>query len=95
MGKNYMFDKAKLGQIMTCIISVFVNFACELGQIMTRYDLWARRFILSNVRIDSQLDLILILVNFSCELEQIMTNYDFQEARRLILSNVRTDFNLT
>ena len=29
-------DKHKLGQIMTCLISVLVNFPCELGQIMTR-----------------------------------------------------------
>ena len=36
------------------IISLLVDFSCELGQIMTRYDiLWARRVILSNVRTDS------------------------------------------
>ena len=40
-----------------------------------------------------QLDLILLLVNFSCELGQIMTRYDFLWARRVILSNVRTDSN--
>ena len=61
----------------TGVISLLaVNFSCELGQIMTRYDfLLARRVILSNVRTDSQLDLIL-LVNFACELGQIMTRYD-------------------
>ena len=42
-----------------------------------------------------QLYLILILVNFSCELGQIMTRYDFLKARRMILSNVQTDSNLT
>ena len=35
------------------------------------------------------------LVNFSCELEQIMTKYDFLDARRVILSNVQTNSNLT
>ena len=40
---------------------------------MTRYDfLLHRQLILSNVRTDSQLNLIL-LINFSCELGQIMT----------------------
>ena len=35
------------------LISLLVNFSCELGQIMTRYDfLWARAVILSNVRTD-------------------------------------------
>ena len=39
---------------------------------MTRYDfLGVRQVIMSNVRTDSQLDLILILVNFSCELGKI------------------------
>ena len=48
---------------------------------MTRYDfLEARRVILSHVRTDSQLALILILVNFVYELGQIMTRCDFQEA---------------
>ena len=35
------------------------------------------------------------LINFSCELGQIMTRYDFQEARWVILSNVRTDYDFT
>ena len=35
------------------LISLLVNFSCELGQIMTRYDfLWARWVILSNVWTD-------------------------------------------
>ena len=42
-----------------------------------------------------QLDLIPLLVNFSYELGQIMTRYYFIWARWVILSNVRTDFNLT
>ena len=42
-----------------------------------------------------QLDLILLLVNFSYELGYIMTRYDLLEARRVILSNVRPDSNLT
>ena len=33
--------------------------------------------------------------NFSCKLGQIMTRYDFLWARWVILSNVRTDLNLT
>ena len=37
-------DKPKLRPIVTFLISVLANFACELGQIMTIYDLlWARR----------------------------------------------------
>ena len=32
---------------MDYLISILVNFPCELGQIMTRYDfLWAKRMIL-------------------------------------------------
>ena len=42
-----------------------------------------------------ELDLISLLANFSCELGQIMTRYDFLWAIRVILSNVRTDLNLT
>ena len=42
-----------------------------------------------------ELDLISLLVNFSCELGPIMTKYDFLWARWVILSNVRTDLNLT
>ena len=76
------------------LISLLVNFSCELGQIMTRYDfLLARRVILSNVRTDS--NLTYLLINFSCELGQIMTRYDLLGARRVILSNVQTDSNLT
>ena len=38
------------------LISLLVNFSCELGQIMTRYDfLWARWVILSNVWTDLNL----------------------------------------
>ena len=36
-----------------------------------------------------------ILVNFAHELAQIITTYDFLSATQAILSNVRTDFNLT
>ena len=42
-----------------------------------------------------QHDLISILVNFSCQLGQIMTRYDFQEARWVISSNDRTNYNFT
>ena len=52
-------DKTKLEQIITgpaFVLSLLVNFSCELEQIMTRYDfLWAMRVILSNVRTDSNL----------------------------------------
>ena len=38
------------------LISLLVNFSCELGQIMTRYDfLWAKWVILSTVRTDLNL----------------------------------------
>ena len=36
-----------------------------------------------------------LLVNFSHELVQIMTTYDFLSGKQSILSNVRSDFNLT
>ena len=41
-----------------------------------------------------ELDLISILVNILYEFGQIMTRYDFLLARRVILSNVRTDSQL-
>ena len=48
---NVRTDKFELD-----IISLLVNFSCELGQRMTRYDfLWARWVILSNVRTDLNL----------------------------------------
>ena len=38
------------------LISLLVNFSCELGHIMIRYDfLWAIRVILRNVRTDLNL----------------------------------------
>ena len=41
------------------LISLLVNFSCELGQRMTRYDfLWARWVILSNVRTDLNFTLL-------------------------------------
>ena len=82
-------------QLELDLISLLVNFSCELGQIMTRYDfLLPRRVIVSNVLTDSQLNLIL-LVNFSCELGQIIPIYDLLGARRVILNNIQTDFNFT
>ena len=42
-----------------------------------------------------KLDLISRLVNFSGELGKIMTKYVLLGARRVILSNVQTDSNLT
>ena len=43
----------------------------------------------------NRLDLISLLVNFSHELAHIMTTYDFLWAKEVILSNFRTDCNLT
>ena len=60
------------------LISLLVNFSCELGPIMTRYDfIWAKCVILSNVRTDLNFTPDFTLVNFACELGQIMTRYDF------------------
>ena len=42
-----------------------------------------------------QLDITSRWVNFSYEMGQIMIIYDFMKARRVILSNVRTDSHLT
>ena len=38
---------------------------------------------------------MLLLVNFSYELGIIIIRYDFLEARWMILSNIRTNFNLS
>ena len=64
------------------LILLLVNFLCELGQIMTRYDfLWVRCRDSEQCSNRLELDLISLLVNFSCELGQIMTRYDFLWAR--------------
>ena len=57
------------------------------------YLLLDRRGILSNVRNDSNLTYYFSNVGiFSSELgKQVMSRYDFPEARRAILSNVRTE----
>ena len=69
-------------QLQLDLILLLVNFLCELGQIMTRYDLLgARRVILSNVQTDSQLELISILVNFSYELGQIGGSFEKSGAK--------------
>ena len=56
MDKHLFWDQIrvdKIGPNNNDIISLLVNFSCELGQIMIRYDfLWARLVILSNVRTD-------------------------------------------
>ena len=61
------------------LISLLVNFLCELGQIIARYDfLWARSMSDSEQCFNQlELDLISLLFNFACELGQIMTRYDF------------------
>ena len=47
-------DKPKKGKHNDYLISLLVNFSCEMGQIMNMYDfLEARWVILSNVRTDS------------------------------------------
>ena len=56
------------------LISLLVNFSCELGPIMTKYDfLWARLVIMSNVRIDLKIpsplflkDIFAIVIVPSC-----------------------------
>ena len=62
------------------LISLLVNFSCELGKIMTRYDFLS----MSDSEQCSnrlELDLISLLVNFLCGLGQIITRYDFLWAR--------------
>ena len=47
-------NKHNLGQTMTYLISDWITFHVDWGQIIIRYDLiWERRVILSNVRTDS------------------------------------------
>ena len=79
------------------LISHFVNFSCELGQINSRYVfLLTRGVILSNVRTDSQLDINSLLGQLSIyELGQIMTRYDFLWTKKVILSNIQTESNFT
>ena len=72
---------------------ISINFSCELGQIMTRYDFlsvwWARRVILSNVQTNSKRPNFefgsFFLVNWGQWLSD-----DFLWARRVILSDVQT-----
>ena len=74
---------------MTYLISVLVNFSCELVQIMTRYDFqeaWKCDFEKCSNRL--QLDLISLLVNLLDEFGQIMASFYFIEFVRVILSNV-------
>ena len=53
------------------LISLLVHCSCEFGQIVTRYNsLYARRVILSNVRNNSQLDLISI--SFLLQFENVI-----------------------
>ena len=92
---GYMSDSEQCSNRLELdLISLLVNFSCELGQIMTRYDL-PMCYMSDSEQCSNrlELDLISLLVNFSCELGQIMTRYDF--LWRVILSNVRTDLNLT
>ena len=58
---GWMSDSEKCSnRLELYLISLLVNFSCELGQIMTRYDLlWTGSVILSNVRTD------LTLLNFT------------------------------
>ena len=77
------------------LISLLVNFACELEQIMNRYSYGLDDWFWAPTRTwHTGTGVISLLVNFSCELGQMMTRYDFLLARRVILSNVRTDSQL-
>ena len=61
-------NRLKLG-----LISLFVNFSCELGQIMTRYDLvGARRVITEQCSNRLQLDLILIIIDLTVNLVHLL-----------------------
>ena len=81
-----------LNRLELDLIKLLVNFSCELGQIMTRYDvLWARWVILSNVWTNLiKLDLISLFISFLGELGQIMTRYDFISWSRGELSEARS-----
>ena len=62
-GQLFMWIGANMSDSEQCsnrleldLISLLVNFSCEFGQIMTRYDfLWARWVLLSHVRTDLNL----------------------------------------
>ena len=59
---GWMSDSEQcLNRLELDLISLLVNFACGLGQIMTRYtSVWTRKVILSNVTNLPQLDQILL-----------------------------------
>ena len=58
---------------------------------MIRYDFLEGKWAILN---QLQLYLITLLVNFSYQVGTMMSRYDFLEARRVILRNFRTDYNL-
>ena len=64
---------------------------------MTRYDILEARQAGDSDQCSNRFQLYpsSILVNLSCELGQIMTRYDLLWAKSVILSNVRTNCNLT
>ena len=75
-----------LNRLQLDVILLLVNFWYELGKIMTRYDFLDARFV-----IWLAIDLLLLLVNiwFWAKNDQIW----LPEARWMIFSNIRTDFN--
>ena len=82
------FDSEQcLNWLQLDLILPLVNFWYELGKIMTRYDFLDARFV-----IWLAIDLLLLLVNISfwAKNDQIW----LPEARCMIFSNIRTDFNL-
>ena len=57
-----------------------INFSCELGQIMTRYDfLWARWVILSNVRTDLHLTSFYFWSTYHVHCDPDVTSYGLDE----------------
>ena len=70
-----------LNQLQLDLISLLVNFSCELGSIITRYGfLEARIMILSKFFNRFQFNLMLLVINFAYEFDIVMTLYDFLDA---------------
>ena len=60
------------------IASLLVNFPCELGPIMIRYNFRETKFW---TMFGTYSKPVSFVINFSCDLGQIITRYDFQEDR--------------
>ena len=78
-----MSDSEKCSnRLQLYLILILVNFSCELGLIMTRYDFLEGQMNDSEQCSNQlQFNLISLLVNFAYAFGPIITRFDFLEAR--------------